>query len=366
MMKYAREDTHYLLYIYDHLRYQLLKYSLENNEKLFLYLYKCHESSNEIALKRYSKPSAKSNLYFSMIDKSGNMNKIQISVLKVVLKFRDYIARVLDYSPYFIWSNDLCKDLAKMSYSDLNEDNIITTMKKKHVMSTVFPFMTEFVAAIRTKYVKVNSMIDNLSGNFLSTIIPKPKEKILEQKILTINYTLNTNNKITVNNYFSKSDFTVKDISSISSKLSQLENSNKNKAENENYDETINQLNQFNLISFLKDKSKKFTFEVKKNKEKITNSLKPQEQPKIKIVENSNKDELLNVKRVRDLAKAELKYKNNSDSEDNNQSESDNEVDENPQVQSKLINKERLITSKSYMDKVLFSKSGINQVKGKK
>lgn len=104
-LEYARSDTHYLLYVYDRLRNELLEGSRKGND---LMEYVLRHSKLE-ALQRYSRLvyQAKTGLgpsgWFTLIvRKPGKLNTQQFTVLRAVHEWRDRTARAEDESPYFI------------------------------------------------------------------------------------------------------------------------------------------------------------------------------------------------------------------------------------------------------------------------
>jgi exosome complex exonuclease RRP6 len=107
MVKYAREDTHYLLYIYDMLRKELIEKGLKLNSKNPFALFKqCLHKSNGICLNTWEKPILKDYNYFMIIQRNQASNSLtQTSVLKALIKWRDYAARVEDESNYYIMPN---------------------------------------------------------------------------------------------------------------------------------------------------------------------------------------------------------------------------------------------------------------------
>ena len=99
MFDYARSDTHYLLYIYDHLRNQLLDNSTPGNDLVDFVLKK----SKEEALQRYEKPSYSDKTgkgaggWFDLVSRSAVLfNKEQFAVFRAVHKWRDETARAED------------------------------------------------------------------------------------------------------------------------------------------------------------------------------------------------------------------------------------------------------------------------------
>jgi len=65
MLKYAREDTHYLLYVYDKLRTDLMARGNENNN-LILSVF---NRSKELCLKKYEKERLTETSHLSLYNK---------------------------------------------------------------------------------------------------------------------------------------------------------------------------------------------------------------------------------------------------------------------------------------------------------
>ncbi|KAJ5924440.1 hypothetical protein N7466_008627 [Penicillium verhagenii] len=99
MFDYARSDTHYLLFIYDHLRNDLIEASTPE-ESLIDYV---KERSQNEALQRYERPVYDENnghgaggWYDLLTRNSGVLSKEQFAVFKAVHKWRDEVARAED------------------------------------------------------------------------------------------------------------------------------------------------------------------------------------------------------------------------------------------------------------------------------
>eukprot|EP00871_Galdieria_phlegrea_P003872 jgi/Galph1/4486/GphlegSOOS_G3129.1 len=99
MLRYAREDTHYLLYIYDRLCEELRHHSTPN-ENLLSVVYK---KSIDISLLLYEKPRYDNFEYRSILSRRKlQMNENQKLVLKALCFWRDQTARREDESPAFV------------------------------------------------------------------------------------------------------------------------------------------------------------------------------------------------------------------------------------------------------------------------
>ena len=70
--------------------------------------------SNQLALKQYEKPIIKDYNYFMIISRNKTLNSVkQYSVLKTLLKLRDYIARLEDESPQYVIPNHVMFQMGK-------------------------------------------------------------------------------------------------------------------------------------------------------------------------------------------------------------------------------------------------------------
>ncbi|RYO85333.1 hypothetical protein DL766_008272 [Monosporascus sp. MC13-8B] len=120
MFYYARSDTHYLLYIYDMIRNELLEKSDRNDPEKDL-VSQVLDRSKETSLRRYEKivydaeggqgPYGWYNLLIRQ--SSGTFTKEQFAVFRAVHKWRDDIARREDEDPLFILPNATLFDIAR-------------------------------------------------------------------------------------------------------------------------------------------------------------------------------------------------------------------------------------------------------------
>ena len=121
LLDYARSDTHYLLYIYDCMRNELIEKSnlaAPNHEedKIWHVL----ERSNEIALQRYEHPiydydagSGPMGWYRLLTRTPVSLTKEQFAVFRAVHQWRDEVAREQDDSVNWIMPNHQVLTLAK-------------------------------------------------------------------------------------------------------------------------------------------------------------------------------------------------------------------------------------------------------------
>lgn len=121
MLAYARTDTHFLLYIYDCIRFDLFR--LLNRDGL---LAVC-EATKKSTLPAYEKPIFKSNGHLDILAdikklahtrrgqlETSELSDIQVHVLAGLYEWRDRLARTLDESIAYVCSN---ADLIKLAVS---------------------------------------------------------------------------------------------------------------------------------------------------------------------------------------------------------------------------------------------------------
>ncbi|KAI8637058.1 ribonuclease H-like domain-containing protein [Parasitella parasitica] len=117
MLSYARSDTHFLLYIYDCLRNELLEKSSSEDGNLVKI---CLQRSNEVALQKYEKEvyDAENGLgpggWKNMLAKwKYTMNPQQLSVFKALHHWRDHTARDEDESCRYVLPNHMLMALVE-------------------------------------------------------------------------------------------------------------------------------------------------------------------------------------------------------------------------------------------------------------
>ena len=120
MYYYARSDTHYLLYIYDMIRNELLEKSNRSIPEQDLISHVL-DRSKETSLRRHEKATYDAEggqglcgWYNLLIrNSSGTFSKEQFAVFRAVHKWRDDLARRQDESPLYIMSNSTLFDIAR-------------------------------------------------------------------------------------------------------------------------------------------------------------------------------------------------------------------------------------------------------------
>ncbi|KAI8373901.1 ribonuclease H-like domain-containing protein [Blakeslea trispora] len=121
MLNYARSDTHFLLYIYDCLRNELLANSPSEGSLMRV----CLQRSNEVALQKYEKEAydAAHGLgpggWKNMLSKwKYALNSQQLAVFKALHSWRDHVARDEDESVRYVLPNHMLMALVERMPTD--------------------------------------------------------------------------------------------------------------------------------------------------------------------------------------------------------------------------------------------------------
>ncbi|KAF3053470.1 exosome nuclease subunit [Didymella keratinophila] len=124
LFDYARADTHFLLYVYDKMRNELVEKSdFSNPEKNKVH--DVQEKSKEYALQRYEHPIYDRELglggsgWYKVISKSPvTFTPQQFAVFKAVHEWRDTLSRKEDESTFFVMPNHALFSIARAMPSD--------------------------------------------------------------------------------------------------------------------------------------------------------------------------------------------------------------------------------------------------------
>jgi len=110
MIRYAREDTHYLLYVYDLLRNQLISRGNELNNMLRLVYTKSTDISASLYKKQLYHPDSHILLYQKY---KKNFNVQQMQVFRLLFQWRDKVARQEDESTGYVMPNHMMFQVAE-------------------------------------------------------------------------------------------------------------------------------------------------------------------------------------------------------------------------------------------------------------
>ena len=261
MEKYAKNDTHFLLYIHDVLTKELIEKSLENDSKSnFLYLYKqCIKKSNELCMQSYQKPIVKDEKYYHYTKINSHKSKIEIGIIKETYIFRDYIARLEDRCPESILSKNMIFKLSKVKEFTVN--NLLTVI---NLNTPFYKYLEEYILHINEKIKKVEEK------NKLT--LAEINKKQNEDYITKVKNILDKNKKRKESEQNNKNNFHIaneanlkkaeKEINKIKNniKINEIETleskflTNDNNNENKNIINKNEIFNNFNLVEFLQKK----------------------------------------------------------------------------------------------------------------
>ncbi|KAF7553155.1 hypothetical protein G7046_g7177 [Stylonectria norvegica] len=125
MLYYARSDTHYLLYIYDRVRNDLVAAS-DSATTEPAYIDRALQKSRDLSLSRHEHPSYKettgegSRGWYNYVFKHSHLafSSEQFSVFKALWKWRDTTARTQDESPNYVLSTHTITEIARINPPD--------------------------------------------------------------------------------------------------------------------------------------------------------------------------------------------------------------------------------------------------------
>ncbi|KAG7585614.1 3'-5' exonuclease domain [Arabidopsis thaliana x Arabidopsis arenosa] len=133
MTRYAREDTHYLLYIYDVMRIDLHTMAKED-EQSDSPLVEAYKGSYDVCMQLYEKELLTGDSYLHTYGvRSGNLNAVQLSIVAGLCEWRDRIARADDESTGYVLPNKTLFDIAK--------DMPITTAQLRRLLKSKHPYI---------------------------------------------------------------------------------------------------------------------------------------------------------------------------------------------------------------------------------
>ena len=157
MIKYARSDTHFLLYIYDNLKKELISKSFENGDSgLFLFYKMCIKQSTEICLQSYQKPKVKDEAYYYYMRINGSKPKKELGILKETYIFRDYLGRVLDRNPKEILKKAMMFKLSKNT--EFTIDKLLTIINYD---TPFLRYLNEYIEIMKEKMKRMEKKSEN-------------------------------------------------------------------------------------------------------------------------------------------------------------------------------------------------------------
>ncbi|KAF2288160.1 hypothetical protein GH714_004735 [Hevea brasiliensis] len=133
MLRYAREDTHYLLYIYDLMRTMLLSMpnGTESSDSPLLEVYR---RSYDVCMQLYEKELLTESSYLHIYGlQNAGFNAQQLAIVAGLFEWRDIVARAEDESTGYILPNKTLLEIAKQMP--------VTPQKLRRVLKTKHPYV---------------------------------------------------------------------------------------------------------------------------------------------------------------------------------------------------------------------------------
>ncbi|XP_023327767.1 exosome component 10-like [Eurytemora carolleeae] len=136
MVYYARQDTRYLIFLYEKLKIELLEKGNEQQNLLRAAL----QQSNILCSTRYYKPIRTSASHLDLLKKSKSvLNNKQLFALQELYSWRDGVARIEDESTQYILPNHMllkiCTELPREMQGILACCNPVPPLVKQHLQS---------------------------------------------------------------------------------------------------------------------------------------------------------------------------------------------------------------------------------------
>ncbi|XP_010440775.1 PREDICTED: protein RRP6-like 2 [Camelina sativa] len=181
MIRYAREDTHYLLYIYDGMRLELQRMAKDDahTDSPLLEVYK---RSYDVCTQLYEKELLTENSYLHVYGlQAAGFKAAQLAIVAGLCEWRDFIARAEDESTGYVLPNKVLLDIAK--------EMPLSVGKLRRMLKTKHPYIERnvdsVVSVIRQSvqnYAAFESAALSLKDASPGTVMDKNIEPIIEKK----------------------------------------------------------------------------------------------------------------------------------------------------------------------------------------
>ncbi|KAH1133320.1 hypothetical protein AAZX31_05G076200 [Glycine max] len=133
MLRYAREDTHYLLYIYDFMRIELFS-MLKEPESVDAPLVEVYKCSYKVCMRLYEKELLTEKSFLRIYGLQGaGFNAQQLAVVSGLFKWRDFVARVKDDSTGYVLPNKSILEIAKQMPVTANNLRLLVNSRHPYV-----------------------------------------------------------------------------------------------------------------------------------------------------------------------------------------------------------------------------------------
>lgn len=164
MIKYAREDVHYLLYIYDRMRVELVKLATQQSLEPTQFLKSVLMKSKDICLQTYKKPRIKDEAYYNLVLRNKLVLSSQkLKILKKLLKWRFKIAALEDENPNYVLTNSMVFQLVEKQPKTIQELHSwikrLNPLAKKYDKELIENFQMEEIEELSKKIEEMTPVI---------------------------------------------------------------------------------------------------------------------------------------------------------------------------------------------------------------
>ncbi|KAL8132205.1 hypothetical protein AgCh_007918 [Apium graveolens] len=203
MLRYAREDTHYLLYIYDLMKIELLSLSAES-ESPDASLVEVYQRSYDICMQLYEKDELTDSTILHIYGiQSADLNAQQLAVAAGLSEWRDVVARAEDESTGFILPNKTLLEIAKQMptttsmlrravksrhhYIDRNLGSVVSIIKNSMQNAAAYETIAEKLKEDRKKAISDGKSVGADGSEALSLpAVPDTSDSVRHENILDL------------------------------------------------------------------------------------------------------------------------------------------------------------------------------------
>ncbi|XP_057506695.1 protein RRP6-like 2 [Actinidia eriantha] len=195
MLRYAREDTHYLLHIYDLLRIRLLSESTES-EKSDDLLVEVYKRSYDICMQLYEKELFTDSSYLFIYGLQGaDLNAVQLAIVAGLCEWRDVVARAEDESTGYVLPNKTLLEIAKQipsstgklrrlvnskhPYVECNIGSVVSIIRHSILNAAAFEAAVELLKEARMQTASEEHVVSADGNEALPTEAPATLETVI-------------------------------------------------------------------------------------------------------------------------------------------------------------------------------------------
>ncbi|ONK68872.1 uncharacterized protein A4U43_C05F16920 [Asparagus officinalis] len=172
MIKYGREDTHYLLYVYDLMRHRLISASTDEDD-LLLEVYK---RSYDLCLHLYQKEILTDNSFLYIYGlQEADFNPKQLSIASALHAWRDKVAREEDESTGYVLPNKALLEIAREM--PISTSKLRRLVKSKH---SVVERNLSTVTTLIKNAIEKSSGFESIAEELKNTRLEPNRQKMAE------------------------------------------------------------------------------------------------------------------------------------------------------------------------------------------